>query len=415
MLDIIVIGVVVLALFNSNVSIANKFSLPAKYHQHLHYLLLYHLFFSLFFTWYILTFGGDSQGYWRFTMQQVLIRGDIYWGRYFGTSTTFILWLTYIPSRVLGLSYLTGNILFGALGFIGIRYLFVMTAAYFPHNHKVLNISLFPIVFYFPNLHFWSAGVGKDAICFWGIAWFVYAVQAYKSRWWQGLIALFFVYMARPHMGQALIAGAAIAILFGSEIKKEYKIALGILALTASIYLSASTLEFLKLEEFSILEMEALASKTAGLLASGKSGIDVSSYSLPMRIFTFMFRPLFFDAHNVMALLSSFENALYLYLSFFIYRNWTPEAIRDMPVFLKTGIIVFVPTMFAFANSLGNLGAIMRMKNMTMIYFMLFCFFLIAYNKHLRYLRAQEKIRYYQRREEIIEAKRKEADLNPAP
>ncbi len=361
----------------------------------------------MFFTWYILTFGGDSQGYWRFTMQQVLIKGEISWGRYFGTSTTFILWLTYIPSRVLGLSYLTGNILFGALGFIGIRYLFIMTAVYFPYNHKVLNISLFPIIFYFPNLHFWTSGVGKDALCFWGIAWFVYAVQSYRSRWWQGLIALFFVYMARPHMGQALIAGAAIAILLGSEIKKEYKVVLGLLAFGASLYLSSSTLEFLEIEEFSIEAMGALADKTSGLLASGnvRSGVDISSYSLPMRIFTFMFRPIFIDAHNVMSLLSSFENALYLYLSFFIYRNWTPEAIRDMPVFLKTGIIVFIPTMLAFANSLGNLGVIMRMKNMTMIYFLLFCFFLIAYNKKLRYQRAQEKLRYYQQREAIIAKK----------
>ncbi|RPA68431.1 hypothetical protein EF405_12285 [Cyclobacteriaceae bacterium YHN15] len=382
-----------------------SFGLPYKYELHLHYLLFYHLFFSLFFTWYILTAGGDSQGYWRFTMQQVLIKGEISWWKYFGTSTTFILWLTYIPSQILGLNYVTGNILFGFLGFIGIRYLFVMTASLFPTNHRVLNFNLFPLIFYFPNLHFWTSGVGKDTISFWGIAWFVFAVQAYKKRWWQGAIALFFVYMARPHMGQALIAGAAIAILIGSEVKKEYKIALGILAMIGSIYLSSSTLEFLKLDEFSIESMETLSSKTAGLLASGKSAIDVSSYSLPMRIFTYMFRPLFVDAHNVMALLSSFENALYFYLSFFIYRNWTPEAIRDMPIFLKTGIIVFIPTMFAFANSLGNLGAIMRMKNMTMIYFLLFCFYLIAYNKKLRYDRLKEKIKYFQQREEVIKRK----------
>lgn len=406
MLDVIIIVALLIALVNSNSSMAKKFGMPKKYELHLHYLLFYHLFFSLFFTWYILNFGGDSQGYWRFTMQQVLIRGEVTWSKYFGTSTTFILWLTYVPSRVLGLSYMTGNILFGFLGFLGIRYLFVMTATYFPTNHRVLNFNLFPIVFYFPNLHFWTAGVGKDSVSFWGIAWFVYAVQAYQKRWWQGAIALFFVYMARPHMGQALIAGAAIAILIGSEIKKEYKIALALLALLGSIYLSSSTLEFLKLDEFSLESMEALSNKTAGLLASGKSGIDVSSYSLPMRIFTFMFRPLFVDAHNVMALLSSCENALYLYLSFFIYRNWTPEALRDMPVFLKTGIIVFIPTMFAFANSLGNLGAIMRMKNMTMIYFLLFCFFLIAYNKKLRFQRIQEKVRYYKQREEVISRKR---------
>ncbi|KEO74607.1 hypothetical protein EL17_02730 [Anditalea andensis] len=363
---------------------SNAYGLPKKYSQHLHYLLIYHLCFSVFFTWYILQFGGDSQGYWRFTMQQVLIRGDVFWWRYFGTSTTFVLWMTYIPSQIIGLSYLTGNLIFGALGFIGIRYVFIMTAVNFPQNHAIMNIRLFPLVFYFPNLHFWTAGVGKDSIAFWGIAWFLFALQSYNTKWWQGLVALFFVYMTRPHMGQALIASASVAILFSTEIRREYKYILGVVTFGVSIYLSDSTLEFLKLEEFSIVEMETLANKTAGLLASGKSGIDVSSNSFPLRIFTYMFRPLFIDAHNTMAFLSSCENAVYLYLSFYIYRNWSPEALRDMPVFLKAGMVVFIPTLLAFANSLGNLGAIMRMKNMTMIYFLLFCFWLISYQKERR-------------------------------
>jgi hypothetical protein len=373
----------------------------------LNYLLAYHLIFSLIFTWYILNFGGDSKGYWLInTMEQVKIANPT-WDKYFGASTTFILWLTYVPSKIIGLEYITGNILFGFLGFLGIRYLFVMTASFFPANHNVLNFPMFPIIFYFPNLHFWTAGVGKDSICFWGIAWFLFAVQDYKKRWWQGAIALFFVYMARPHMGQALIAGAAIAIILGSEIKYGYKISLGLIAFAGSIYLSSSTLKFLHLDEFSIEAMGALADKTSGLLNSGRvgSGVNISSYSLPMRVFTYLFRPLFFDAHNILALVSSLENLLYLYLSFFIYRNWSPEALRDMPVFLKTGIIVFIPTMFAFANSLGNLGAIMRMKNMTMIYFLLFCFYLIAHHKKTKFLRTLDRKRFFKKRQEIIDRK----------
>jgi len=362
----------------------------------------------MFFTWYILNYGGDSQGYWRFGMQQVLIRGEETWFSYWGTSTTFILWLCYVPAKLLGLSYMTGNILFGFLGFIGIRYIFIMVANLFPANHNVLNIPLFPTVFYFLNLHFWTAGVGKDAICFWGIAWFLFALQNYKQRWWQGLIALFFVYMARPHMGQALIGGSALAILLGSEVKFHFKIAMGLAAAIGTFLLLDSTAEFLKVDELSI---EALTEKstTTSRNLSGKavgSAVDISSYSFPMKLFTYMFRPLFVDAHNFVALFSSFENILYLWLSLFIYRNWTPEAIRDMPLFIKAGMITFIPVALAFSNSLSNLGVIMRMKNMTMIYFLLFCFYLIAYNKKLRYQKLQEKVRYYKQREEVISKKR---------
>lgn len=399
----------ILALVNSNASLAKHFGLSKNLELHLHYLLAYHLFFSCFFTWYIENFGGDSQGYWRFRMEQVLIRGDESLFTYWGTSTTFILWLCYIPSKVLGLTYLTGNILFGSLGFIGIRYIYIMTAEYFPTNHEILGIPLFPTVFYFLNLHFWTAGVGKDAICFWGIAWFLFALQKYKSRWWQGILALFFVYMARPHMGQALLGGAALAIMLGSELKIHFKIAMGIAAAAGTYLLLDSTAAFLKVEELSIDNLSSISSKTAGLLSKGNVGsaVDISSYSLPMRLFTYLFRPLFIDAHNFVALFSSVENLVYLWLSLFIYRNWTPEAIRDMPLFLKAGIITWIPVTLAFMNALSNLGVVMRMKNMTMIYFLLFCFFLIAYNKQLRIQKAEEKIRYYKQREEIRRRKKR--------
>ncbi|MCR9014854.1 hypothetical protein [Aquiflexum gelatinilyticum] len=381
--------------------------MPPKYELHLNYLLFYHLFFSFFFTYYILNFGGDSQGYWRFTMQQVMIRGEVTWYSYFGDGTTFILWLCYIPSQIMGLSYLTGNILFGFLGFIGIRYIFVMVADYFPSNHSVLNVPLFPTIFYFLNLHFWSAGVGKDSICFWGIAWFLFALQQYKSRWWQAVFALFFVYMARPHVGFALLAGSGIAILLGSEIKPTVKLLLSSAILGGVVYLSSSTLEALRIEEFSFETLGELAGQKVGYLnnSSVGSGVNLASYSWPMKLFTYMFRPLFIDAHNIVSFFSSFENLLYLWLSLFIYRNWTPEAIRDMPLFIKAGMITFIPVTLAFMNSLSNLGIVMRMKNMTMIYFLLFCFFLIAYNKHLRMLKVQEKMKYFQRREEIIKKK----------
>lgn len=389
-----------------------KFGLPEKYSLQLHFLLVYHILFSIFFTWYILNSGGDSYGYWFYLMQQVRVDYST-WGEFFGTSTTFILWLNYFPSKIFGLGYLTGNILYGFLGFIGIRYLYVMTADLFPANFKILNIPLFPLIFYFPNFHFWSAGVGKDVICFWGIAWFMYSVQNYRQRWWQGLFALFFVYMARPHMGFSIVVAATIAILLGSEISKTYKISLLVVATIGSVFLSVGALQFLEIDDFSLDTLEALADKKSGYLSVAGSSVNTASYSFPMKIFTYMYRPLFFDAHNVMSFISGFENILYLYLSFFIFRNWTPEAIRDMPVFIKAGMIAFIPITIAFASSLSNLGIIMRMKNMTMIYFVLFVFFLISYNKNLRFLKMKEKIRYYQKREEII--KKKAETATPPP
>jgi uncharacterized membrane protein len=221
------------------------------------------------------------------------------------------------------------------------------------------------------------------------------------------------VYLSRPHMGQALISGAGLAILLGSEVKLGYKIVLGGLAATGAILLLPSTLEALKIEELSFEALETMSGvRSAGLNTNNVgSGVDLASYPWPLKLFTYMFRPLFIDAHNFVSLFSSVENLVYLWLSLFIYRNWTPEAIRDMPLFIKAGMLTFIPVAWAFMGALSNLGIIMRMKNMTMIYFLLFCFYLIAYNKQLRIQKAKEKIRYYQQREEILKQKAEKTNL----
>jgi hypothetical protein len=43
-------------------------------------------------------------------------------------------------------------------------------------------------------------------------------------------------------------------------------------------------------------------------------GIDIRSMSLPIQIFTYLFRPLPFEAHNTFALLASLENVFLMYL-----------------------------------------------------------------------------------------------------
>src|SRR5690606_12390373 len=274
MLDIVIILALIVVLVNTNQSMARKFGVPAEYKYHLHYLLFYHLFFSLFYTYYILNFGGDSWGYWKFTMEQVVII-DPTWMKYFGVSTTFILWLNYIPSKIMGLAYITGNILYGFLGFVGLRYLFVMTARHFPTNYTILSIPLFPAIFYLPNIHFWSSGVGKDALCFWAIAWFLFSVQNYKARWWQAALALFFLYYARPHMGLALMGGTTMAIILGSEIKRQYKFGLFFLTLGGTMYFSDQTLAFLGMEDFSFESIELLSESQIGFLNRGRVGSAV--------------------------------------------------------------------------------------------------------------------------------------------
>jgi hypothetical protein len=175
--------------------------------------------------------------------------------------------------------------------------------------------------------------------------------------------------------------------------------------------MSSYTLEALKLEDFNISTIESYSSIKSDYLNKDYVGssFNLSSYSWPFRLFTYLFRPLFFDVHNIVSFISSFENLLYLWLSLFIYKNWSLEALRDMPLFLKAALVTFIPVTFAFMNALSNLGITMRMKNMLMIYFLLFCFYLIVHKKYTLHLRAIDRKKFFERRKAIIESKKQES------
>lgn len=147
---------------------------------------------------------------------------------------------------------------------------------------------------------------------------------------------------------------------------------------------------------------EALADAQIDFLNRGSVGsaVDLGSYSWPMRLFTYLYRPLFFDAHNFTSFLASFENFIYLILTVVVlvkvnlFKTW-----HTMPTVVKGGFFAFLGSAITFSNSLSNLGIIMRMKNMTMIYFLIFMVFALSYQQY-------EVQKQKKRRMEFIKAKR---------
>ena len=132
-------------------------------------------------------------------------------------------------------------------------------------------------------------------------------------------------------------------------------------------------LSYLKIEDLSLASLEEVANRRVGLLSRKRVGsaIDLASYPLPIRFFTYLYRPLFFDVENIFSFFISIENAIYLVISFMGLRAFKIRYLKEMPVWMKAGLIIFLMASVVFANSLSNLGIIIRMKNMTMIYLLI--------------------------------------------
>jgi hypothetical protein len=112
-------------------------------------------------------------------------------------------------------------------------------------------------------------------------------------------------------------------------------------------------------------------------LTKATSGVDITNYSLPFQLFTFLYRPLFVDAPGMLGLFVSFENVFYLAVTLLMVTKLSGWRFFIFGDFMAKGALYsFITVSIALAQISGNLGLAMRQKSQVMILFM---FVVLAY------------------------------------
>jgi len=370
MLETVIILIFVLASGYSNHRIGVVREMPVQVRWLLQGLLVYHLVFTALFTSYILDRGGDATAYWTLSTN-VMPAPSERWADHFGLSTWFVQWLNFVPYKILGFSFLTGNILYGLMGYMGIRFLFLLAYDSYVKPMPV-RYQLYPLlIFFLPNLHFWTAGIGKEALTLFALAGFLYGIHHFRRWWWLGILAWAMLFLVRPHLG-FLAVGLLLAVLLFSPYL-TYRLKLAIMAGLGGLLLLLGPLlvTYLNIPDFSWSSFRDLMSYQIDFLQHGGSSVDTGSYNQLQRLLTYLFRPFFYDAYHWESYLASAENAVYAVAvaAFFYYFNW--KYLRQMPLYLPIGLLFFLVTTIIFANSLSNLGIMMRMKSFTMVFMLM--------------------------------------------
>ena len=367
MLETVIILILVLALGYSNHRIAARWEMPLPVKWLLQGLLIYHLIFTAVFTYYILDRGGDATAYWTLSTNVMPAPSDR-WGDHFGLSTWFVQWLNFVPYKLLGFSFYTGNVLYGLMGFMGIRFLFLL--AYDSYVRYIpARVQPYPLlIFFLPNLHFWTAGIGKEALTLFALSGFLYGIHFFRRWWWLGILSWAMLFLVRPHIGFLAVALLLSVLLLFSRFTYKIKLAIMLGLGGLLVLLGPLLVTYLNIPDFSWSSFRDLMSFQIDFLQHGGSSVDLASYNQAQRLLTYLFRPFFFDAYHWESYLASAENAVYAVsiLLFIYYFNW--GALRRMPLYLAIGLLLFLVTTVLFANSLSNLGIMMRMKSFTMIF-----------------------------------------------
>ena len=355
-------------------------------------LFLYHLLFFLVYYTYALYNPSDSLAYFERPQDITLV-----WWNFFGTSTTFIDFMSWPFINILGFNYEMMMVLYAWFGYIGFLYAYSFFRENIPLKIKVFKIDFLTLVLFLPNMHFWTASLGKGAPIFMGLMMFAYAIKEPKSRWFTLILASIMIYYIRPHVFLFVAAGTVLGYMTGKEKVAFWKKLLIYVGMVGSLIMVQDTiLGVAGLDESQNLVegFEEFSQDRGSELAKSSSGVDMADYPLPLKLFTFWFRPLFLDAPGILGLIVSAENLIYLLLFFKILKRDFIKFFKKSPIVVKMSLTVFLLASLAMSFVMSNLGIIMRQKSMVMYFLFFVIYYYLAqkrYDKLMRLRRNRER------------------------
>ncbi len=268
-------------------------------------LYLWHTLFCLLYIWFITTYGGDAVAYYKNGLTRNLD---------FSLGTGAVTVLTSYLSSIFGLSFFATSLVYNIFGFIGL--LAFDASLHFITSQKNKAVCRFAeFIVFLPSISFWSSGIGKDSLAFLSIGLVLWGALNVKKRVLIIIPAILIMLLVRPHIAGVLVFAFGFSMLLYSRISLLYRYAIGVLAITAFVFLIPLGMNYTKTQNISnSKDIEKYIHTRALYNMQGGGGVDISNMPIPLQVVTYLFRPLPFEAKNVPFLVVSLENIVLLYL-----------------------------------------------------------------------------------------------------
>lgn len=327
-------------------------------------IFIWHTFFSIIYFLYTLINVADARNYYR----ESIISDNFT----FYPGGRFIKYFTSIFSQGLDANYLNSTLIYNLFGSIGLVLLYLSIKRYLSALSWYWLLILF-----IPSMSFWSSGLGKDAISYMAGCLFIYAITTSTKPTLLLTIAFFSMFMVRPHIAAMFLISYIIYFIIKSKTHIILK-AITLPLISAGLFLSLNFVQqYVGLEDASVDSVSSYIDDRQSANQSGGSSLDIASMSYPMQMFTYIFRPLPFEARSAVSLITSFENTVLLLI--FLYILFKSKS-SFKTFFRNENLWLF---MYAFltctmlALTTANLGIATRQKWMFMpvlIYLLIYAF-----------------------------------------
>lgn len=327
----------------------------------LYYSFVFHTLASLLFWQYSRLAGSDAKMYYETAKSFVGHISSLY-----QTGTGFIRFVCYPFVHNFEISFFALYMLFNFFGFVGFCYFYLSVLEQLEQSNNLDSAKYLNAFMFLPGLNFWTASIGKDSVIFLGIGMLLYALANLQKRFLFLLFSLLVIYHVRPHIFFLVIVSLVIAFMLREGVFRLNNLAVFFLALVVA-FLSKDVI----LQKAGVSALDDISSgteyldKRAGYNQGGGSSLDISQYNFFLKIFAYLYRPLFFDANSATMLAASMENAVYLFLTIQLVTKLPfLSVIRERKLYIMFGIVFFLLMLIIMSWSTSNLGIAVRQKTM---------------------------------------------------
>lgn len=278
----------------------------------------------------------------------------------FALSTGGIIYITRFFSVIFGFSFLATNLFFSLFGAIATMFLYSCLTNDQQDKNQWTRFKAMAIVF-LPSVSFWSSSIGKDGMSFLSVCIYAWVFMDFAKRKYMLILAILFMVLVRPHVGVLMLLSILLYILSSSRLNILAKSTLLIVGVFASYFLMSGVLEMVSGDGGRFSDISNIIDRQQTLNADGGSSIDISQMSLPMQMFTYLFRPMLFEGISLLQILVGFENLFLLFLAVEFLMKLVRLRIsrRDLNVpQLTYGVFVWI----LLAMTTANLGIAVRQK-----------------------------------------------------
>ena len=348
----------------------------------------YHALFAIVYYITIMDSPSDSVAYFKMTEQ-----GYPDWLSAYDTSTKFIHFISYPFVNYFFFTYEMLMVLFSWLGYWGFIYFYIFIKENIRFKHSWQGFELTTLILFLPNMHYWTSSLGKGSIIFLGVALATYGLSRLTTRKPALLLGLLLVYHVRPHIFLVLSVAIILGLITGRQKIPTYqKIIVFAGSAIAVLLLYDKILAFGGLDAENLIDsFDQTSAKRASDLARSGSGMDISKYPFILKLITFWYRPLFFDAPSLPGLMVSIENLFYIILTFQFFNKRFLRFISSSSSLVKASLVVFLGVSVAMCSTLSNLGLIIRQKTMIMYFLVFIVLAFMDYKKMIRVVKKEKK------------------------